>query len=376
VRARSPYHRTLVAILALLLATPNNYALLNLDGTRNQIFIFGNLTLGYDSNIFARQGGGGDYTQTATVGAELKRRAGIIAVNSKAVLDYQRFDKYSDQSSWNPHFDLEFSKTTGRTTGALTFSAYRTTRADTAVNLRTTSWNFPVSLSLKYPVDDNFYVTSRTTYLQRRYDSDAGLRNYRDYSEGIDAFYVFSSKLDLFAGYRYRYATTDLGHATDHNFSVGATGGLLPKLNGLLRFGYQIRRDYATGEKFGQVSAAGALIWNATRKLSVTGELSRDFSTTATGVSVDTLSASLRGDYIFTRRFQVAAGIGGGENRFLDRDQRDRHDEFFTFEASATYTWSEHLKVTGSYNYLRNWSTLALSDFQRHGFSVDISSRY
>ena len=54
-------------------------ALINLDGQRNQLFIFGNATFGYDSNIFSEANGHGDYTVTGTVGAEIKRRAGIIS---------------------------------------------------------------------------------------------------------------------------------------------------------------------------------------------------------------------------------------------------------------------------------------------------------
>ena len=48
------------------------------------------------------------------------------------------------------------------------------TRSDSSVNLRTSSWNFPLGLSVKYPINDKFYVTSNTGYLRRTY-SDASL---------------------------------------------------------------------------------------------------------------------------------------------------------------------------------------------------------
>ena len=41
----------------------------------------------------------------------------------------------------------EFTKQTGRTTGSLSLSASRESRADAAVNLRSTSWNIPVGLT-------------------------------------------------------------------------------------------------------------------------------------------------------------------------------------------------------------------------------------
>ncbi len=51
-RART---RLLAALLGLALLTPPPHALalLNIDGTRNQVFVFGSATFGYDSNLFA-----------------------------------------------------------------------------------------------------------------------------------------------------------------------------------------------------------------------------------------------------------------------------------------------------------------------------------
>jgi hypothetical protein len=37
---------------------------------------------------------------------------------------------------------------------------------------------------------------------------------------------------------------------------------------------------------------------------------------------------------------------------------------------------NEHLQMGASYVYLKNWSSLALADFENHGFAFDISSRY
>jgi hypothetical protein len=372
-------YRTLATFIAFLLAGQQDaFALLNIDGTRNQVFVFGELVLAYDSNVFAQNASRGDYMTNASLGVELKRRAGIIAVNARGVIEYQRFGEFTDQNAWNPSFLLEFNKTTGRTTGALTVNAYRSAKADSAVNLRTTSWNFPVGLSIKYPVNDKLYLTSQTNYLSRRFAnaSATGLSNYLDYSEGIDAFYVYTSKLDLLGGYRIRISETDRGRTTDHNFSLGATGGLFAKINGTLRAGYQLRQDERTSETFNQWSMLAALTWNATRKLTATAQVVRDFSTTATSVNVDTFSTTLRTQYSFTRRFLLDGGVGYGRNRFLGRDQLPRRDEFFSWDAGATFVWNEHLRVSGTYTYLRNWSTLAFSDFQRHGYSLDVSSRF
>lgn len=365
-----------LCVLALLLPQQSVFALLNIDGTRNQIFVFGNASIAYDSNIFSGATAEDDYIFNASVGAELKRRAGLIAVNARAVLDYQKFTTFSDQTAWNPSFYLELNKSSGRTTGALTINAYRSSKADSAVNLRTQTWNFPVGLNLKYPVNDKFFLTSQSSYLKRSYVDAVQLLDYTDYAQSLDLFYVFTSKLDLFASYRFRLGQTDLSSTFDHNFGLGFDGAILSKLRGNVRLGYQLREIDSTGEDFGQISVAASLFWNVTRKLTFTGTIARDFTTTAIGGSVDTFSALLRSSYVFTRRFSVDAGVGYGRNKFLGGAQVGRQDDFISADVGTSFVLNEHFKFSASYNYLKNWSTVSFSDFIRTGYSFDVATRF
>jgi len=373
---RRPQFYLILSALLLALTAPQASALLNIDGTRNQVFVFGSVTFGYSSNIFSESSSRGDYTTTGTVGVELKRRAGIIAVNSTASLSYQRYARYTSESGLNPNFVIEFNKTTGRTTGALTISAFRESRSDSAINLRTNTWNFPLGLNIKYPINDKLYVTSNTGYLKRNYSNTAFLTNYRDVTEAVDVFYVYTSKLDLVGGYRVRFSRTALGgSATDHWFNVGATGGLLAKLNGSIRIGYQIR-EAGSQENFTHWNALAALGWSLSRKFTLSGQLSRDFNTIATGASVDSITASLRSTYVINRKAELNGGIAYGRNRFLGVAQNNRRDDFFSWDIGARYKFNEHLNVGANYSYFINWSTLDFSDFERNGFSIDIASRF
>jgi len=362
----------------LLVVVPPGHALLNLDGSRNQLFVFGGVTYNYSSNMFAESVGRGDYTISAQTGVELKRRAGIIAVNSTAKVDFVRYGEYTDENAINPSFFLGFDKTTGRTTGSLTVSAFRETRSDSAVNLRTSSWNFPVGLSIKYPVNDKFYFTSGSGYMHRSYSGSQGLVNYTDVSEALDLYYVYTSKLDLIGGYRLRASTTSVeGRTIDHWFNVGATGGILAKLSGTIRFGYQIRDvTGTTGEQFNHFNAQAALNWPITRKVALSLQLNRDFSTIATGHSVDSTSLSLAGTYTYTRKIDFSSAVSGGQNQFLGLTQAHRKDTFFSWNSGVRYKMNEHFQMGASYTYFRNWSTLSFSDFDSHSFSVDVSSRY
>lgn len=363
---------------AWLLTSPA-FALLNIDGTRNQVFVFGGVTLGYSTNIFAEADGDGDFTRSAQAGVELKRRAGIIAVDATAKVDYLTYDRYTGENTLNPTLSVSLNKTTGRTTGTLSVSAFRETRSDSAVNLRTSTWNFPVNLNLRYPVNDNLYLTSGTGYLRRTYDASSGLVDYTDYTEAIDVFYVYTSKLDLLGGYRLRVGRTSLGESTtDHWFNLGATGGIFSKLSGTVRVGYQIRTvDGGPGDDdFTHFNAAASLNWPLTRKLFLGFSLARDFNTIATGASVDSTSAALNAGYTYNRKLEFNASAAVGHNKFLGRDQLARTDTFYSFSLTGRYSMNEHLKVGAGYTYFRNWSSLDFADYASHVFSVDVSSRY
>jgi hypothetical protein len=357
---------------------PPSLALLNIDGTRNQLFVFGNLTFAYSSNLFSQENAVGDYSVNATAGMELKRRAGIISVDSTFKVDYTRFGTYSGENALNPSFFIEFSKATGRTTGSITLSAFRETRSDNAVNLRTSSWNFPLGLNLKYPINDKFYATSGTSYLSRRYTGNPALASsLTDYSESLDLFYVYTSKLDLVGGYRLRVSRNSLSTgSTDHWFNFGASGGILAKLNGTVRIGYQLRNEQSGANSYHQFNAMAGLGWPVSRKLSLAGQISRDFNTIATGASVDSTNVSLRATYTFSRKLEFDTGVAYGYNHFLGASQGGRVDQIFSWDIGARYRFNEHLSLAASYSFFRNSSNVALSDFDRQGYSLDISSRF
>lgn len=375
--ACGPFRPAWLLALLLLLPPPAS-ALLNIDGSRNQVFVFGGVTFGYNSNIFAEAQGRADYTVSASAGLELKRRAGIIAVNATAKADYVRFGQFTEENSLNPSFSVELNKTTGRTTGTLIVNAYKETRSDSAVNLRTSSWNFPVNLSLRYPVNDNLYFTSGTSYLSRSYSGDSGLVDYTDWGEALDFYYVYTSKLDLLAGYRVRSSSTSAGGGSvDHWFNFGATGGLVSKLAGTVRLGYQLRKVTGTGnENFSHFNAMASVNWPLTRKFSLGFVVSRDFNTIATGASVDSASVAARANYTYTRKLEFGADLAAGHNKFLGRDQFARTDTFLSAGLSGFYRLNEHLQVSASYTYFLNWSSFDVSDYDSHGFSLDITSRY
>lgn len=356
------------------------FALVKFNDGKDEIFITGTAGIGYDSNIFATSGGNGDTTLNSSLLLEYKRKAGMIGVNSTLGWDFGKFLDYTSEDFANPHARAELTKNSGRTTGSITMGAARETRADTAINLRTTSWDYDAGLNVKYPVIERYSLSGQLGYERKDFDSEFALYDLRTYTAAGDLFYVYRSDRDLFAGYRYRLTETTAGTDNhDHAFTVGISGKIIPKLNGTLRFGYQIREiehPRLPRESYDSFTALASTTWTISKRLNVTGQLSRDFNTLATDVSVESTGAGLDVQYALNAKFTVFGGIGGGQTRFIERQSGGRHDTYFTANAGVAYTHSDRFKATLTYTYYQNWSTLRTSDYERNAISLNLSSRW
>jgi hypothetical protein len=370
---------TVALIIAACLLCPPAHALVTFNDSKEHIFVTGTASLAYDSNIYAHTGGGGDTVYSAGLLVEYTRRAGWIGVNGSVGLDLSRFVNNTNENFLNPRFALEFTKASGRTTGTLSLSAARENRADSAVNLREQSWNYAAGLNFKYPVIERYSISGSFDYTDRVFAGQSGLSNLATYSAGADLLYALSSERDLLAGYRYRYSETSTNASfDDQSFTVGVAGKIISRLNGSLRAGYQVRHPHgrATDGAYRGLTAAGAVTWTATKKLSFTGQLSRDVSVTSTDISVDTFSESLDAQYVFNARLSVFANLGGGDSRFLGAATNNRRDHFFTYGGGVNYTMLRHLKFSLAYVYFQNWSTLSYADYLRNTFTLSVSSRW
>ena len=373
------FRATVALFVAACLLCPPAHALVTFNDSKEHIFVTGTAALAYDSNIYAHSGGGGDTIYSAGLLIEYTRRAGWIGVNGSVGLDLSRFVDNQNENFLNPRFALELTKSSGRTTGALSLTAARENRADSAANLREQSWNYAAGLNFKYPVIERYSISGSFDYTDRVFDGHSGLSNLATYSAGADLLYALSSERDLIAGYRYRYSETSTNAAfDDHSFTVGVSGKIISRLNGSLRAGYQVRRPHgrATDGSYEGLTASGAVTWTATKKLSFTGQLSRDVSVTSTDISIDTFSGSLDAQYVFNARLSVFANLGAGDSRFLGLLGNNRRDQFFTYGGGVNYTMLQHLKVSLAYVYFENWSTLSYSDYIRNTFTLSLSSRW
>lgn len=380
-------------LLGLVSALPA-HALLRFNDGRDQIYVTAYVGAGYDSNVFTRSSGEGDFTITGGAGMEYSRRAGLIGVNASLGWDFGSFASFSSEDFLNPSASLELSKGTGRTTGSVQINARRESRADPTVGLRTDLWNYGVNLNLRYPVIDRYSIAGGIGWARADYVDDGGLFSDLDtYTANADLFYSWRSDRDLFTGYRIRMADAQFqSSSTDHSVYLGVTGRIVSKLSGNARVGWTHRTttypgaipDATNDGLYASVSST----WPATKKATFTLTLSEDFNVTSTNFQTRGSSIDLDGRFSHTVKFTTHANVGFGRTEFLSGYSEGaagptqgfngtyRTDLYFNFGVGANYVINNHFTLGANYTYYRNWSDLSSYEFTRHSIGVSLSTRW
>jgi hypothetical protein len=373
-------------VVILGVATLPCPALVNLNDGRDKIHVSSTVSFAWDSNIFAHQGGGGDYVMSAGLTSDYTRKAGLISVDGSVAVNASRFNRFTTEDFKNPSFSLEFTKESGRTTGSLALSAARESRADTAANIRDQSWLYAAGLNLKYPVIERYSLSAGANYSFLKYQDNAALVDLKTYSANLDLFYVYTTDRDLTGGYRYRQENTSADSKnTDHAFTLGVSGKVLPKLNGSINAGYQIRNSqdlfhspdlHVVDSQYTSWTSSISLTWSLSKRFNVSGQLSKDFNTTSTNNTTDTLMTSLNASYTFSAKISASAGVDFSKNRFLGLSGSGRVDTYFSSHLGLNYSLNDHLKASLAETYAINWSTSPDADFSRNSTVLSLSSRW
>jgi hypothetical protein len=373
-----PWRVTGLMVLAGLLAGGTAHALLRLNQGRDQVFVNVGASMTYDSNIYTAAGGQGDTIYTGSLSIDYERRAGLISVTGNVGFDVGRFDEFKTENFLNPSYRVELAKDSGRTTGSLTASARRDVRADPDANLRTDSWNYETALNFKYPVIERYSLTGSFGYGLRDYADNTVLVDLETFMFSAEVFYVYTTERDLIGGYRMRVSETSAETTYhDHSFTVGVSGKILAKLNGTVRVGYQFREGRGPGTVDNQgLTMAASTTWSLNRRATLTGQMSRDFSVTSTNASVNSLQGAIDARYTFNNRLTGFVTVGGGENRFSSDLTGDRVDTFFSSSVGMAATITSYLRGDLSYTFYRNWSSLALGDFTRESYTLNLRARF
>lgn len=367
-------------MVAAAVMGPRALGFLDLNEGRDKVTVSASYGITYDSNMFAHAGSEGDTNQSLTLATNYNRRAGLISVNASVSVTAARFATNSAEDFTNPSLSLEFDKTKGRLTGAFALSAQRESRSDVAANLFASSWHYASSLRLRYPVNNRYYLTSLSDFSLRDYQQNNPLFDLSSFAESVDVYYVYTSKLDLQGGYRIRLGSARGGSNTqDSAVTFGATGGILPKLNGSLRVGYQWRTETgAGGGRYDSLTSNLALAWPLNKRTTFNLQASKDFMTAATDVSVDSTGAELSASIKPNARLKVVitAGVGYNDSRYLGAKGDGREDHSLFSNVSLSVPIKNHLSASVSYQYNNNDSNVAYSVYGRHVASFTLSANY
>lgn len=397
-QSRSRLKACLALGLAASVACPPVSALVSLNDGRDRIYVTGSVSVSQDSNIFANRDSQGDTVYSSALTADYTRRAGWIGVNGRVAVASSRFASFSSENFSNPSLSLEFNKQGGRTTGNLSLSAARESRADASVNVRSDSWNYGSDLEVKYPINGTNAVAGHFGFARRQYVDTTVFANLDTYSASLDLMRIMTTQRDLVAGYRYRHSQTSFNSTSDdHGFSLGVAGRLIASLKGSLRAGYQTRTSHIGATPLVAARSASFHGWTTavstthafTRKISLSAELAKDFSTSASDASVDALSGSLSLSYAHNSRWSLSGGATFGRSRFLGDAGRiviavgppvvlgaSREDIYLGLNAGLNYSLNEHFSSSFSYAWFRNWSTLSIADFDRGSWTLGATSRW
>jgi hypothetical protein len=377
---------TAAAVMAVSVSVTRAPALVSLEDGRDHLYVDGSVEMGYDSNVFANAQSGGSMVYQGELGMDFTRRAGWIGVNASASVNWATYGNYRSQDYVDPKFTAELTKLTGRTTGSITVSVQREDRADVTVNTRDVSWNYDAGFNFQYPVIERYSISGSFDYNHADYLDQQLFTNLTTYTENLYLYYILNEQRDLFIDYRLRDSDEATGeYDIDNALSAGVSGRVYGPFNGSLQAGYQTRTSHRgpdNGKTFGDLTVSGAATWNMNRRMTLTANLSRDYSTTATAQSIESTSAGLVFQDSLTAKASTSLSGTVGENRYLGEEGllepsgERRVDDFYDLDAAYYYTFNQHLKISVNYGYYRSYSTLAYAEFPREQLDLTLSSHW
>lgn len=371
--------------MAAVVAIPSARALVSLEDGLDHVFIDGSVEMAYDSNLFANSNNLGSFSYQGSLGTEFVRRAGWIGVTVTASLSFATYPDFRNQDYIDPKISAELTKQTGRTTGSLTMDVQREDRTDVTINTRDTSWNYDAGLDIQYPVIERYSITGTLDYSRVDYSDRQLFTDLSTYTGNLYLYYILNEQRDLFIDSRTRYSYESNGDLeVDNALSAGVSGRVIGPFNGSVQLGYQSRTPYGGPDhsSFDDITASGSTTWNVNRRITVTGNLSRDFSTTALAQSIQSTSAGLTLQDSFTSKASATLTGEVGQNEFLGMEGviepggKRRIDSFYSLGAGYFYTFNQHLKVSINYTYYKSYSTLEFAEFARDGVTFAISSHW
>jgi len=194
-----------------------------------------------------------------------------------------------------------------------------------------------------------------------------------DYTVPLNFYYKWTPKVDLSAGYQYRYYQIPraLGlDSTDNYFNVGARGEFTPKLNGQFTVGLT-QRQFSHAPDETMLGLDAHLTYAYSEKTSVQFGASSAPDTAPQGQQEKNTSLNVAVTTDISDQWKVNASVSWRAIDYLTRT-----DHFVEGSVGATYIINTYVNLVGAYTYRNNMSVLSGSEFTENVFSIAANLRY
>jgi hypothetical protein len=330
--------------------------------------------VGYDSNLFARNGSDGDGYALLEPTFSLQRLNSLTNLKADiSVASYTYFTR-TDLDSLDPKLTLRvrypFDEEV-EATQELTANASRLTQADANIGTRLRSDNYSVHWEGSFNPTGKLTLLTRTD-LRRTDYLTPGYNTNDAATAGLTVDFVSNERLQLGAGYDYEYSRSRPDDSSlpqtqsrQNRYTLSGRGEFLPKVTGnfFLGAGYTVFSGGFTQTEWDFVAGA-SLVWQATERAQIACKIDRSIDFAPGGAALTHSSLDFEWTQELAGGFTAILGAGAGEVLYhFGTDYQHFHEYGGRFQLS--YALTERLTATLTTSYTKQNSDEFFANYTR-----------
>ncbi len=234
-------------------------------------------------------------------------------------------------------------------------------------------------LTIKTPLNRKFSLAllARDT-LHKYLDDYYEWLNRNRIDLGARLYYHLTAKTSLYFSYLFysiKYEKRDYYNSYGHEYSLGITGKLAPKVTGDARVTYDMRRYERDDKDVDLLGYFVSLKYVPTNRSSLTLSGSRKMEESAYKNNKYYISTAvgLRYEQKLWRKWSAALGISYEHAAYPNAVNGDkREDDYLRIKPSLTYHFRDNLIATLYYRYRCRWSNLDYAEYDSNRVGIQI----
>lgn len=327
----------------------------------------------YDTNVFGNSSEEEDVSSSLTPSLSYTRNVAKVTTSATASVSAISFNDYTEQNTIDPTAGLRFdydAAENGNASVALDYS--RSTQTNDALLTRTSSDEYRGTGLVNYFYSEKTGIRVNSGYRVSNY-STSGFNNVSSYNLGGGLVYRYSPKLtaSLVYGFSPEKASNLAAGVGDpssnnHRLSLGFEGELAPKVTGNVSGGVVYRDFDGPQDSQSTVLANVGLSWRAAQKTTATLAISNDFDTTASGQSVQNLTARIGVRQALTEKLSGGATLTYGRSEYEQSGVVPLRTDTSLAEAiDLSYSFNDHFSMGTGLSFRTNDSDSAAAEYGR-----------